>query len=126
LLGLIMLIFLDGTSALLYILTCLMILGFGFALFSAPNTNAVISSVDRQVYGVANATLSTMRQLGMTFSMGIVMMSMSLFLGKAAITPGHHEQFLDSMHVSFLIFALLCCGGIFASLARGNIKRGEQ
>ena len=125
LLGLIMMAFLDGKSALFYVLTCLMILGFGFALFSSPNTNAVMSSVDRQVYGVASATLSTMRQLGMTFSMGIVMMTMSMFLGKAAIVPGNHGQFLDSMRISFVIFALMCCGGIFASLARGNIKRAE-
>jgi EmrB/QacA subfamily drug resistance transporter len=125
LLGLIMLVFLDGKSALFYILLCLTILGFGFALFSAPNTNAVMSAVDRQVYGVASATLATMRQFGMTFSMGIVMMSMSMLLGKAAITPANHGQFLDSMRISFVIFALMCCGGIFASLARGNIKRVE-
>ena len=123
LLGLIMLVFLDGQAALLYILICQMILGFGFALFSSPNTNAVMSSVDRQVYGVASATLSTMRQLGMTFSMGIVMMSMSVVLGKAAITPDNQAQFLGSMRISFIIFALMCGGGIFASLARGNINR---
>jgi hypothetical protein len=123
---LIMLVFLDGKSALFYILLCLAILGFGFALFSAPNTNAVMSAVDRQVYGVASATLATMRQFGMTFSMGIVMMSMSILLGKAAITPANHGQFLDSMRISFVIFALMCCGGVFASLARGNIKRGEE
>lgn len=125
LLGLIMLVFLDGKSALFYVLLCLTILGFGFALFSAPNTNAVMSAVDRQVYGVASATLATMRQLGMTFSMGIVMMTMSMLLGKAAITTTNHGQFLDSMRISFVIFALMCCGGIFASLARGNIKRVE-
>jgi MFS family permease len=126
LLGLIMLVFLKGKSTLLYVLICQMILGFGFGLFSAPNTNAVMSAVDRHVYGVASATLSTMRQLGMTFSMGIVMMSMSMLLGKAAITPGNHGQFLDSMRISFIIFSLMCCGGIFASLARGNIKRAEN
>lgn len=123
LLGLVMLVFLDGTSALAYIVLCLMVLGFGFALFSAPNTNAVMSAVDRQVYGVASATLSTMRQLGMTFSMGIVMMTMSMLLGRAAITPGNPGPFLDSMRTAFIIFAVMCCGGIFASLARGNMTR---
>jgi len=126
LLGLIMLVFLDGQSALLYILICLVVLGCGFALFSSPNTNAVMSSVDSQVYGVANATLSTMRQMGMTFSMGIVMMCISLFLGKAEIVAGNQGQFLNSMRISFVIFALMCGGGIFASLARGNINRAEQ
>jgi EmrB/QacA subfamily drug resistance transporter len=126
LLGLIMLVFLNGQSALYYILICLVVLGCGFALFSSPNTNAVMSSVDRQVYGVANATLSTMRQMGMTFSMGIVMMCISLFLGKAEIVPANQGQFLDGMRIAFVIFALMCCGGIFASLARGNMKRAED
>lgn len=123
LLGLIMLVFLSADSAVSYILICLMIHGFGFALFSSPNTNAVMSSVEPQKYGVASATLSTVRQVGMTFSMGIVMMSMSLLLGKADITPDNFGPFLNSMRISFCIFAVMCFGGIFASLARGNINQ---
>jgi hypothetical protein len=53
-------------------------------------------------------------------------MCMSLFLGKAEIVPGNQGQFLDSMRIAFVIFALMCCGGIFASLARGNMKRAEE
>jgi MFS family permease len=123
LLGLIMLVFLSADSAVSYILLCLTIHGFGFALFSSPNTNAVMSSVERQKYGVASATLSTVRQIGMTLSMGIVMMSMSLLLGKADITPENPGPFLNSMRISFCIFAVICFGGIFASLARGNINQ---
>jgi MFS family permease len=121
--GLIMLIFLDAGSALSYILICLMIHGFGFALFSSPNTNAVMGSVERHVYGVASATLSTMRQVGMTLSMGIVMMTMSMLLGTTDITPAHPREFIESMRISFAIFALLCLGGIFASMARGTVNK---
>ncbi len=126
LLGLAMLIFLDAHSTIAYVVVCLMILGFGFGLFSSPNTNAVMSSVERHAYGVASATLSTMRQTGMTFSMGIVMMVMSLILGRGAITPENPGLFLASMKLSFGIFALMCFLGIFASLARGNIKRTRR
>ena len=122
-LGLIMLLFLGNDSSLTYVLLCLVMQGLGFALFSSPNTNAIVSSVERDAFGVASATLSTMRQVGMTLSMGIVMLAMSLFLGKAEIIPGDSGQFLNCMRVSFGIFALLCLGGIFASLARGNLKQ---
>jgi hypothetical protein len=47
-----------------YIVINLAILGFGFALFSSPNTNAVMSSVENRFYGVASATVSTMRLIG--------------------------------------------------------------
>ena len=125
LLALTMLVFLRADSHVLYVMLCLVILGIGFGLFSSPNANAVMSSVDRQFYGVASATLSTMRQIGNMASMGIVMMLMSLLLGKSGITPDNSGQFLASMRISLGIFALICFGGIFASLARGNINRSN-
>ncbi len=119
--GLIMLILLTAETTLTYILVCLFIHGLGFALFSSPNTNSVMGSVAENVHGVANATLSTMRQMGMTFSMGIVMMTMSIFLGTTEMKSALAGEFLISMRVSFAIFAILCLGGIFASMARGKV-----
>jgi len=123
LLALTMLVFLGADSSVLYVVLCLLILGIGVGLFSSPNANAVMSSVDRQLYGVASATLSTMRQIGNMFSMGVVMMLMSLLLGKSGITPDTSGQFLVSMKISLGVFAVMCFGGIFASLSRGNINR---
>ena len=108
---------------MIYIICCLVILGFGFALFSSPNTNAIMSSVERRFYGVAGAMVGTMRQIGMMLSMGIVMMIMALLLGTAEIAPENHEQFVKSMRIAFGVFAVMCFGGIFASLARGKMKR---
>jgi len=126
LLGLIMLAFLQAASTLWYVVLCQVIIGCGYALFSSPNAHAIMSSVDGRSYGVAMATLGTMRQVGNTFSMGLVMLAMSVLVGKADITPAHPGPFIASMTTTFAIFALLCFGGIFASLARGNIQRGEQ
>jgi hypothetical protein len=39
------------------------ILGCGFALFSSPNTNAVMSSVERKFFGVASGSMGTMRAM---------------------------------------------------------------
>ncbi|MFH1323412.1 MAG: MFS transporter, partial [Methanobacteriota archaeon] len=55
--GLLLLSFLNVATAVEYIVASLIILGFGFALFSSPNTNAVMSSVEKRFYGVASATL---------------------------------------------------------------------
>lgn len=120
--GLIFFIFLDQTTSLWFIIAGLIILGFGFALFSSPNTNAVMSSVEKRFYGVASATLSTMRQIGMTFSMGMVMMILAIYLGRVQITPEYYAPFLSSLNMTFIIFAVLCFGGIFASLARGKVR----
>ncbi len=122
-LGLLMLTVVSLTTPMVYIIACLVLLGFGFALFSSPNTNAIMSSVSRSHYGFAGATLSAMRQIGMMFSMAVVTVTMTLFIGSSEIRPANTEQFIVSCRYAFALFALMCFGGIFASLARGNVKR---
>lgn len=110
----------EGTEILLVIAN-LLFLGFGLALFVSPNTNAIMSSVDKKFYGVASGTMATMRLIGQTFSMGIVLFIFTLFLGKRPIAPDHYGQFLESVRAAFFIFASLSFSGIFASLTRGSI-----
>ena len=120
--GLVLFTSLSERTSLGFIVAGLVILGFGFALFSSPNTNAVMSSVEKRFYGVASGTLATMRQIGMTFSMGMAMLLFALYIGRVQITPEYYSLFLRSVNVAFIIFAALCFGGIFASLARGKIR----
>ena len=120
--GLIFFIFLNQTTSLWFIILGLIVLGSGFALFSSPNTNAVMSSADKKFYGVAAGTISTMRQIGMMFSMGVVIAIFTVYIGHVQITPEYYPSFLRSIHMAFIIFAVFCFGGIFASLARGKIR----
>jgi MFS family permease len=120
--GLVLLAGLDDDTSLRFIVASLMLLGFGFALFSSPNTNAIMSSVEKRFYGVASATLGTMRLIGQMFSMGIVMLIFSLIMGKVEIAPENYPSLLASAKLAFTIFAILCFGGIFASLARGKVR----
>ena len=120
--GLVLLTFLGEKTSLGFIVASLVVLGFGFALFSSPNTNAVMSSVEKRFYGVASGMLATMRQVGMTFSMGMAMLLFALYIGRVQITPEYYSLFLRSVNVAFVIFASLCFAGTFASLARGKIR----
>jgi EmrB/QacA subfamily drug resistance transporter len=120
--GLIMLTFLSAATLNSYLIICLAILGIGFGLFSSPNTNAIMSSVEKKQLGVASATVGTMRLTGQMISLGIATLIIHLFLGEAKITPANHNQFLSSMRVLFILFSVLCFLGVFASLARGKVK----
>ena len=119
--GLFLLTALHRDTALEFIIADLILLGLGFALFSSPNTNAVMSSVDRRFYGVASGTLGTMRLTGQMFSMGIAMLIFAIHIGHTQITPEYYPVFLRSMRSAFIFFAVLCSGGVFASLARGKV-----
>jgi EmrB/QacA subfamily drug resistance transporter len=120
--GLLLFTFIDRDTHLGFIVTGLMMLGFGFALFSSPNTNAVMSSIEKRFYGVGSSTLGTMRLVGQMLSMGIAMVIFALSIGSARITPEYYPQFLTSMKTAFMIFSALCFCGIFASLARGRVR----
>lgn len=121
--GMVMLALLTAQTGLVYIIACLVIIGVGFAFFSSPNTNAIMSSIDPAYYGFASATVATMRQIGMTLSMGMVMVVFALVIGNVEITPDRYPAFITSTRIIFLVAAMLCFGAIFASLARGNIHR---
>jgi len=120
--GLTVFIFVNAQTPLNLIIGNLILMGFGFALFSSPNTNAVMSSAPNTAYGVASATLATMRQVGMVLSMGVAMLMFTLYIGRVQITPEYYPLFQQSMKTAFIIFAILCFGGIFASLARGKVR----
>jgi len=121
-LGLLMLIFLRQATSFAYIIAALLLLGVGFGLFSSPNMNAIMSSADRRLYGVASAIVATMRTLGQMLSLGITMLLFSVVIGPVQITPEHYGAFLDSTRIAFTIFSALCVVGIFASLARGRVR----
>lgn len=123
--GLFLLTFLEMDTSLVYIVGCLVLLGFGFALFSSPNTNAILSSVEKRFFGIASGTVGTMRALGMMVSMGIATVVFSIFIGRIQITPEHYPVLIKSIKVAFVIFAIFCFGGIFASLVRGKLRGGQ-
>jgi EmrB/QacA subfamily drug resistance transporter len=117
--------FIVEKTGLPYLVFALLLLGFGFALFSSPNTNAVMSSIEKRYYGVASGTIGTMRLIGQMFSMGMAMMIFSILIGKVSVTPGLFPLFLKSVKIAMIINGTLCFIGIFLSLARGKVKRQD-
>jgi len=97
----------------------------GFALFSSPNMNTIMSSVENQYYGIASGSVATMRTVGMTISMAVAALIFSSFVGKAEITYTVHIDFIKNVRVSFIMFTVLCFAGIYFPLTRGNIRRAS-
>jgi EmrB/QacA subfamily drug resistance transporter len=120
-LGLSSFVFLTPETSLYVIIFSLMVLGFGYALFSSPNTNAIMSSVGIRHLGMASSMVSTMRSLGQILSMAIAMFCFSVFIGNIAITPPVYPALLTSTTVAFLIFTCLCIVGVGSSYVRGTI-----
>ena len=121
--GLLSLVFLSSATPLYYIVGSLAILGLGFALFSSPNMNAIMSSVERGDYGIASGTVATMRLIGQMLSMAIATLTFSLIIGDQEISPANYHNFLRSVSILFVIFTVSCAVGIYFSLNRGVIRK---
>jgi MFS family permease len=118
--GLILLCFINENSAVSSIVFLLLLMGTGFGLFSSPNSNAIMSSVEKRHLGVASGVVGTMRMVGQMMSMGIAMMLLALYIGEQKINPSTYHGLMHSMKTGFMIFSVLCILGIFASLARNR------
>jgi MFS family permease len=125
-LGLVLLTLTGQNTGIPFIVISLMILGFGFALFSSPNMNAIMSSVDKRFYGIASGSVGTMRLLGQMLSMGIATLIFALLIGKAQITPEYYPALIKSVKVALMVFAGLCAVGIYFSLYRGRLRKDEH
>ncbi|MDR1818940.1 MAG: MFS transporter, partial [Methanobrevibacter sp.] len=92
--SLFILIFMDENTPLYIIIISMVLQGIGYGLFSSPNTNAIMGSVPRHLSSIASATVSTMRVIGQTLSLGMLTVIFAFFLGSNPIM-GHIPQLLQ-------------------------------
>lgn len=94
-------------APLWYVVCLLGLTGVGLGFFGAPNTTAVMASVDRAHLGQASGLVGTVRTMGMLTSMVIVTLTMNTFIGTEAVHSGNLDAFMRAMRVDFLIFNVL-------------------
>lgn len=104
--------FLSEDLSLAKIIMILALSGVGFSFFSTPNTNAVMSCVGKEDYGVAASILSTMRSIGHTAGMSVVSAVVGIYIGSGSLKGAGTEVLMKTFHISFFIFTLLCILGI--------------
>ncbi len=124
--GLVLLSQLSGDSAGYQYVGILVLVGIGFGLFASPNVNIIMGSVAPRDSGLASATTGTVRLIGQAMSMAMASLIMYHYMGRQELTPEMAERFLPAMRAAFLVFAMICGAGLYASaakLAQGK-KRG--
>jgi len=111
--GLFGLIFTGMETSLFFIIAMLLFLGLGLGFFASPNNKMIMSSVERKYFGQASAAIGTMRLTGQAFSMGVAIMSFSIF-----------GNFMQSWKFTFTFCAITCIAGTCACLgALANRKK---
>ncbi len=119
--GLFLLALLNASSATALIALALVVTGVGFAIFSSPNVNAIMGSVEKKHLGAASAAVATTRLSGQMISMVLVTLSMALNLGSAQIQPSSYPDLERAISFCFYLAALLCLVGLVLSAVRGKL-----
>ncbi len=119
--------FLSAETSLASIVSVLALLGLSFALFAAPNANALMASVDSRAFGVASGMLVSSGTVGQLLSMGLTSLVFALYAGPVVMNSRFSDQavpLLQSMRLLFMIFFVVALLGVLVSFLRGNVKRG--
>jgi MFS family permease len=118
--------FLSESTPITLIVFLLFWVGTGFALFSSPNMNTIMSSVQKNQLGLASGSASTMRVVGQITSMTIATIFFSILFQKQAVEEVSNDLFLKAQHLGFITFAVLSLAGIYFSFNRGRLHRNHE
>ncbi len=106
------------------IVATMLVGGFGFAMFSAPNVSIVMGSVPKESTGEASAVLGVTRQGGMMVSMGLAMMVIALTMGSADhLVPERYPEFIEVIRITFIMCAGFGVVSMVASMLRKPVRR---
>ena len=121
--GVLTLVFYSVNTPLYFIVITMVLVGAGFAMFSAPNTFLIMSSVPKTHTGEASGVMAVMRQTGMMVSMGVAMLYISLIMGSTDnLSEDTYDLFIEVMRYSFVTCFIMCVIGSITSAFRGTPK----
>jgi EmrB/QacA subfamily drug resistance transporter len=123
--GLFVLATVQPDSNLSRVVIALLLTGGGFALFSSPNVNAIMGSVEPKHFGSASGAVATTRLIGQLNSMVLVTLVLGVVMGNTVINAESLPQLAQAIDLSFWIAGFICLPGIALSLARGRLHRHQ-
>jgi EmrB/QacA subfamily drug resistance transporter len=118
--------FLTELTPITLIVFLLFWVGTGFALFSSPNMNTIMSSVQKNQLGLASGSASTMRVVGQITSMTIATLFFAVLFEKQAVETVANPLFLKALKLGFITFAVISVAGIYFSFNRGKMAREHE
>lgn len=122
--GLYMFAGLSADTSVIYIYIAVVLTGIGISLFSAPNTSIIMGSVPENKRGMAAASNSIMRSLGMQSSIILCGSMFLLTIGNVkGIPPEKYEAMLEATKLCYIIFIVSCIIGMIVSLKRNKTPK---
>jgi len=126
-------LFLTPSTSFLYIVLASVVNGIGAAMFYPANTSAVMANASAGFYGGASGLLRTFANIGTLLSYVIAIsvssiavpryVAFEVFLGTTKLIGGVGQEFLQGIHVTFLVSISLLVISALMSASRGKEER---
>ena len=113
----------NADSPLSLIAFSLVTLGLGFGLFTTPNNNAALSSINRERLSIGSALINLSRVTGNMLGTAVVLVLVSIIIGNQQIEPSRYGALLQVIHWVLALSCTYTLVGSWFSFRRGNIKR---
>lgn len=113
------------TTPIYIIIVAMILQGIGHGFFSTPNNNIILSNVDnKKDIPTASASVATVRNLGQSFSLGILTVTFAFIMGNVAIQPSNYDLLVLSNQTTLLIITILGIVAVILSIIglRNSIK----
>ncbi len=115
--------FLSRTTPLYVLLIAMGLHGIGYGLFSSPNTLLITTTVPPEESSKASASLSAMRLIGQTVSLGIFTTVFAIIMGNVAIVPEYYDLLLNSCHVIMILAVVFVfIGAVISFIGLKGVK----
>ena len=114
--GMLLLCFLNENTPLYMIILAMVLHGLGFGIFSSPNSNIILGSVEKRYIATASASLSTVRTIGQSFSLGLLTLIFSFIMGNVIIVPSNYPLLVQSSQITMIFSTIFCIIAVVLSL----------
>ncbi|OED29813.1 MFS transporter [Methanosphaera sp. WGK6] len=114
--ALFILCFMNQTTPLYMIIISMALQGIGFGIFSSPNNNVIMGSVSKKDIATASASLSTVRTIGQSFSLGLLTLIFAFIMGNVTINPSNYNLLIQSSQITMIIATISCIIAMILSL----------
>jgi EmrB/QacA subfamily drug resistance transporter len=130
-LGLVLLSFVDASTAVPRMVADLMLIGFGQAIFQPPNNSALMGSAPGERQGVAAGVLASSRVIGQSVAVALAGGVFATFAGSATARSLRHgvssglsgpaaQAFVRGMHGALSCCAAIAFVGAVVAIVRGR------
>ena len=114
--AMIILSFLNKDTPLIIVIIAMALQALGMGLFSSPNMNAIMSSVDEKDAAFASAGQLATRAIGQAMSVGLLTLIFSWIMGSLIFSTEYADLIVSASHIIFMISAIACVASIITSV----------